>query len=309
MKKIVSLLLALLMVLASCAALAEETAAADAAEKRVFLKGEAPDFAEDEVLLDLYVAKTIGCDTMVMVSADQVMVIDTATSGQYVELKNLLNSLGIIRVDYAFNTHPDYDHLGGMADMMKQYEIGAFLTGFDENFSASHTMQRSVVNTAKSLNIPITRVADGDKMTFGNAELTFVQQTYHKKTTNQLSVMTMVEVGPCRLLLTGDAENLAQQYYAANNYDLKADILKYPHHGLSLLDPGFLELVDPELIFVTHGNMHTEAAQKTMNKAGIPYSFGGWGMIHISTNGEYWLVEHQLEGKYASYPAKYHTAY
>lgn len=309
MKKIVSLLTALLLVLTCGLALAEETPAAVNAEKRVFLKGEAPDFAEDEVLLDLYVAPVIGCDAMVMVSGDQVMVIDTATSGQYAELKKLLDALGITRIDYAFNTHPDYDHLGGMADMMKQYEIGAFLTGFDENFSANHTMQRSTVNLAKSLNIPITRVADGDKLPFGHAELTFIQQTYHKKSTNQLSVMTMVEVGPCRLLLTGDAENLAQQYYAANSYELKADILKYPHHGQSLLDPGFLALVAPELIFVTHGIMNTDAAQKSMNKAGVPYSFAGWGMIHISTNGEYWLVEHQLEGKYASYPEKYHTAY
>jgi competence protein ComEC len=49
----------------------------------------------------------------------------------------------------------------------------------------------------------------------------------------------MVKVRGLRLLLTGDVEPPGQQAILATGADLRADVLKVPHHGSAQQDPAF----------------------------------------------------------------------
>jgi competence protein ComEC len=50
----------------------------------------------------------------------------------------------------------------------------------------------------------------------------------------------MIKVAGLRLLLTGDVEPPGQQAILRTGAELRADVLKIPHHGSAQQDPAFI---------------------------------------------------------------------
>lgn len=320
MRKLTALLLALILTAAAAFAEApdgETPAAAESAAgehvKRVFVKGEIPDFAPEDVLFEIYVAKTVGSDGMVLLSDGQVMTVDATSLGQYDKLKAILDECGISRIDIAFNTHPDNDHIGGYVHVLEDhYGIGRFVTPFpDEKYPYQRppVMQKRVIKAMRSAGVPIEGVKDGDVIDFGNAKLTVIQQTQITTNANMVSAMLMVQVGSCRLLLTADAENPAQLWYVEHGYDLKADIMKYPHHAVAKVEDDFLAAVAPEAIFVTHGYHDVKRTRMALEKTGIPFGYTSHGAIHLITDGERWIIDHQVADEQKILIERYNLAF
>ncbi len=69
-------------------------------------------------------------------------------------------------------------------------------------------------------------------------------------------------------LLTGDVE-IRSQGVLAKMYDLKTDILKIPHHGVSKMDLNFLADADPEYAFVTGSALDSQDTQKQLKRRGV----------------------------------------
>jgi len=59
------------------------------------------------------------------------------------------------------------------------------------------------------------------------------------------------------VLLTGDVEPEAQRDLLRLGHDLRADVLKVPHHGSRHQDPAFLEAVDPAVVVTSVGADNT----------------------------------------------------
>lgn len=296
MKKAILFFFALLFL--SCAALAE-----NAPVQRVFSVEEAQPFRDDEELLHLYVCPLIGADCMVLIQGEDVMLVDMGKANQYEEIHSTLIDLGVTRIKYAFNTHPHDDHLGSMKYLVDDFAIDTFMTAFPDNYSGSSIIQSDTLNVVKAHDIPVTKVEDGTVFTLGDATLTVLRQTKYKNP-NPQSCMLMVEFGESRLLLTADVIGSAQQLFA-DTKDLNADVLKFPHHGLNKVISDFLTDISPEYTIFTHGYANTKDAQKQLQKAGIWYDFASWGRIHLSTNGEYWIVEQHLTEDGLRYEEKY----
>jgi competence protein ComEC len=56
-----------------------------------------------------------------------------------------------------------------------------------------------------------------------------------------------------RILMTGDIEEPAQQALLDSHADLRADVLKEPHHGSAKILPEFLAAVDPSVSVIGVG--------------------------------------------------------
>ena len=295
MKKIVILLLLLLCV--SCAA------AETVPEKRVFSLQEAQPFRDDESLLHLYVCPLLGADCMLLVQGEEAMLVDMGKANQYEDIRGMLHDLGITRIKYAFNTHPHDDHLGSMKYLVNDFSFDTFMTAFPDNYTGSSIVQIPTLKVLKERNIPVTKVEDGSVFTLGDATITVIRQTKYKNP-NPLSCMLMVEFGESRMLLCADVIGSAQQLLA-DTKDLKADVFKFPHHGLNKVIKDFLTDISPEYAVFTHGYANTKDAQKQLKNAGIWYDFATWGLIHLSTNGEYWIVDQHLTEDGLRYEQKY----
>jgi competence protein ComEC len=75
-----------------------------------------------------------------------------------------------------------------------------------------------------------------------------------------------VHSGSLRLLLTGDVEPEAQQALLRSGADLRADVLKVPHHGSRYQEPDFLKAVGADVAVVSVGadNDYGHPAQETL---------------------------------------------
>lgn len=60
-----------------------------------------------------------------------------------------------------------------------------------------------------------------------------------------------------RVLLTGDIELSGQAQLLASGADLRADVLKIPHHGSRYTAPQFLQAVRPRLALISVGAGNT----------------------------------------------------
>ena len=71
---------------------------------------------------------------------------------------------------------------------------------------------------------------------------------------NDQSALTMVRYGERSMLFTADVEKPGQRALLADTdaAALRADILKYPHHGKQTLEDAFLSGGEPELVVITN---------------------------------------------------------
>ena len=226
------------------------------AEKRVYLcrEGNAAPFPEGSETFDLYVCPLMGADCMALRCGGKTMLVDMGKANDYDTIKGVLDGLEIKRIDIAFNTHPHTDHLGSMIRILADYPVDCFMTAFDDDYTAEEVVQKATMKAVREAGVPVRRVEDGDVFYLGDAKLTVIRQTRY----------------------------------------LRADILKWPHHGLNKVYRELWENADPEYVFFTHGYMNTKEAQEQAEKYGVPYDFATWGVIHLSSDGNCWLVDQTL---------------
>ena len=79
----------------------------------------------------------------------------------------------------------------------------------------------------------------------------------------------MVDVAGVRLLLTGDVEPPGQQALLAGGRDLRADVLKLPHHGSARQDPAFFAATGARVAIASAGadNDYGHPAPRTLRLA------------------------------------------
>jgi competence protein ComEC len=100
---------------------------------------------------------------------------------------------------------------------------------------------------AAQLGIPVRVPAVGSRGSVGDASwLVLGPSTSHAPVQetesaeqNDSSLVLAIEVAGVRLLLTGDVEPPGQQAILTSGADLRADVLKIPHHGSARQEPAF----------------------------------------------------------------------
>lgn len=262
----------------------------DVPARRVFVLGETTPFADEAAVFDLYAAPLLGADCLLLGASGEWMLVDMGKESDFPVIRDMLKALGVTRVHTAFNTHPHSDHIGSMALLAGEFEIGRFITTSPLTLSGSSIRQRPILNALEALNVPVETMADGDTFDFGGARVQVMCEK--SKDLNAASAALRVRFGGTVFLLGADISRLSQKRLAAR-YDLAADVLKYPHHGLEKLDRGFTDAVNPGLAIITHGSYNTKAAQKWLDHRGIPYLFATRGIIHLQSDGQKILLSQE----------------
>ncbi len=293
------------------AAVPAGSAAEEAARPKVEWVWDAEPFPEDAELLTLWVAPLTGADCMYLTYAGHSMLIDVGDRTTTAQVDAFLEEAGAERADYLFSTHPHADHVGGLFHQLERgFPIGAFITVFEHDYyeDMQVVIQRQAIEAAEAAGIPILDMGDGDTIPFGDAELTIIRMPDERieksMNCNNLSAMLMVRLGDCSLLLTADTEGRAQSILTGL-YDFRADILKFPHHGLRKADRGFIRAVDPVFTFINHGASDSAEAQAQMKKEGYDWlAFASWGTLILRTDGTRWTVEQRFSDRILRHAVK-----
>ena len=241
MKRLIAVLL--MLVMAMPAALAEIYLIEDESQR--------PEGWSEKELLRLTAIDTDRSDAMLLQCGGENMMIDGGSQQFYDRLLALIAEEGITEFKYLYNTHPDTDHIQGLTLLMNRWEghVGGFYTAVAKTYAASpHAL---AVRVTQKRNIPYVQIFDGDVLTLGGATINVIRCDQNWGTNNR-SAACQVVFGNSKVLLPGDCGNQALEYFIANRDHalLECDIMKAVHHGINGIVPEFLDVAQPEFIFV-----------------------------------------------------------
>ncbi|MEK7640866.1 MAG: MBL fold metallo-hydrolase [Patescibacteria group bacterium] len=156
-------------------------------------------------------------------------------------------------IDLVIATHPDFDHFGGLIDVLKNYEVGMVITNGRSGVAEAYSDFERVI---AEKNIPVTQVYAGDQIQFGDTTLKVLWPTETAavaKKVNESGIVFMLENQGFRALYTADIGFETEQKLMSK-YDLSAQVLKVGHHGSKYsTDKNFLAEVNPAISIIEVG--------------------------------------------------------
>lgn len=247
-------------------------------------------FPEDAKLLEIYFPEIYDVDANFIRYGDYTMLLDCA-GDQWQQVDALLTKLGVEELTYGFLSHPHSDHMYGMQHIFAKIRPSEFIHTFPEDYRYNDIPAAKIYTALHELELPFRYATDGEKIPFGDVDITIMQRPEENLTGNNASAMLKVTFGERSILFTADIQMDAQRLFAANVPDaLKADIMKAPHHGYNPVQPVFLNAVDPEMVIIT-SYPATAGFIPQLKDLKIPYHHTHLGMMKLTTDGHVWMLE------------------
>ncbi|MEG1426444.1 MAG: ComEC/Rec2 family competence protein [Oscillospiraceae bacterium] len=183
-------------------------------------------------------------------------------SGEYQEREKLLSFLKkeeITRLDAVVVTHPHSDHMGSMATVIRDFEIGAFyMSQFEAQFTPTTVSYEKMLDALTEKNLKITVLKAGDMIPVTPAAAINVLSPIGGKQytgLNEYSIILKLVYGDSSFLFTGDAQIEAFSQLTNAGYHPDADILKVGHHGSADATNGeILDAVTPKIAVISCGD-------------------------------------------------------
>ena len=158
---------------------------------------------------------------------EKTMLIDAGPTGSAPKIAQVLQELGRDKIDYLVATHPDEDHIGGMADVISSTQIGTIYAPNKTNNTATY---RKFLAAIQNNNLQITLAEAGtiiDQIDSYKLEILWPKKDANFPETNDYSIIIKLTVGNKTFLFTGDAPTNA----ILNSNPGHIDVLKLSHHG------------------------------------------------------------------------------
>ena len=158
---------------------------------------------------------------------EKTMLIDAGPTGSAPKIAQVLQELGRNKIDYLVATHPDEDHIGGMADVISSTQIGTIYAPNKTNNTATY---RKFLTAIQNNNLQITLAEAGTIIDQNDAyklEILWPTKDANFPDTNDYSIIIKLTVGNKTFLFTGDAPTNA----ILNSNPGHIDVLKVSHHG------------------------------------------------------------------------------
>ncbi|MFA5413658.1 MAG: ComEC/Rec2 family competence protein [Patescibacteria group bacterium] len=160
-------------------------------------------------------------------------------------------------IDLVILTHPHADHLDGLIEVLKRYEVKKILST-----GVIHTTPDYLawLEEIKNQNVPMEIARAGETLDFGGGikmEIFYPTEDLAGKQVenlNDTSIVAKLIFGQTSFLFTGDAEMEMEEKLINGGADLKADVLKVAHHGSkNATSQNFLEKVQPKFAVISVG--------------------------------------------------------
>ena len=260
--------------------------------------------SETSGTLEMHTIDVGQADSILIRCNDEVMLVDCGTASRGDDVTKYLQDLNISKIDVLVGTHPHDDHMGGMAEVINNFDIGVlYVPNLDDleittnwflDFLKAVDAKDEEYNNGKSIwEFPKDENGNFRRFNIGNAVVQFLapsQDSYSNK--NNYSIAMKISFGEVDIMLTGDAEALAEKEIIATGYNLESEIFKAGHHGSDTSNTKeFLEAVNPQYVIISagFGNKHDHPIKSVMERLErkkIPvYRTDESGTIIMETDG------------------------
>ena len=196
-------------------------------------------------VLFIYVGQA---DSTLIKYKNKTMLIDAGNNEDGKNIVKFLKDKGISKLDYIVGTHYDEDHIGGLDDIIENFDIGKFYLSNGGELGPNYY---NLEKAAKKKNLAITIPKVGDKIDFADVDMEVMAASkFDGKNDNNASIVIQAKYGSCKYLFMGDLE---KQEEAKRKWN-EVDVLKAGHHGSNTSSTQeFLNQVKPKYVFVSAG--------------------------------------------------------
>jgi competence protein ComEC len=158
-------------------------------------------------------------------------------------------------IDVVIATHPDTDHVAGLFDVLKRYDVDyIFRPGIKHDAQAAQSLLKEIANedAEEFLARRGQRIDLGDDV---RLEILFPDRDVSDVETNTGSIVARLIYGETSFLFTGDSPQAIEKYLASiDGKNLKSDVLKVGHHGSKTSSAtDFLGFVSPKYGVLSRG--------------------------------------------------------
>ncbi len=157
-----------------------------------------------------------------------------------------------------FISHPQKDHFGGLAAVLQNYRVGIVFWNGGFVAEEAELPWTGLAEEISRRGIPLLALGAGDRIRIGDGRISVFAPSRTLRASaepNDSSLVFKMEFAGMSALMTGDIGFGAESYLVGRDeQDLRADILKVPHHGSkNSTGAAFLASVRPRLAVIEVG--------------------------------------------------------
>jgi len=174
-------------------------------------------------------------------------------------------------IDLVIATHPDKDHIAGLADVFARYDVDGFLepevqsdTSYAKALDAAASLEEGASSIVARRGM---RIHIGDKV---YADVLFPDRDVVSLETNTGSIILQLVYGETEFMLSGDSPLSIENWLVAlDGEELQSDVLKAGHHGSrTSTSDAWIDAVNPSYVVVSagkgnsYGHPHAEVVDR-----------------------------------------------
>ena len=175
-------------------------------------------------------------------------------------------------------THLDKDHIGGMADVLRNFAVERFfMPELPEELIPTSRSYEEMLLALEETGVRVQRPSVGEVLTFGQASLhVLAPGTFFPESSNDNSVVCRLVFGEISFLFMGDAEEPAEEALLSSGQALASTVLKVGHHGSNTsTTQALLSAVQPRYAVISVGedenNLPKNKVLKRLTANQIPF--------------------------------------
>ena len=220
---------------------------------------------DDVNKLEIYYFDVGQADSILIKENNYNILIDAGNNEDGENLVSYLKKeLNINKFNMVVGTHPHEDHIGGLDNIINEFDIDTIL--MPNATSTSETFE-SVLNSIENKNYKITVPKIDEEFNYDNIKLKVLYTGTNEKDLNNNSIVLKLTYLNNKFLFTGDATSKVEKKLLKK--DIESDVLKIGHHGSEYSTTNdFLDKVNPKyaIIEVGKNNTYKHPKQITLDK-------------------------------------------
>jgi competence protein ComEC len=197
-------------------------------------------------------------------------------------------------IDVVLATHVDADHIGGLVEVLKRFEVDLFIR---TNSTSTSAVYEELAEIIKAKNIREEIIVSPVDIMFGvgvNFNILFPLVDTASWEVNDSSIVAKLSYGENSFLFTGDSPKIVEDYLVKKyGTFLDSDILKIGHHGSKTSSSElFLGTVSPTYSIISagadnsYGHPHAEILEILNTFSENILATLGHGTISVISDGQ-----------------------
>ncbi|MGE7601704.1 ComEC/Rec2 family competence protein [Peribacillus sp. NPDC097675] len=194
-------------------------------------------------------------DSILIQTGNENILIDAGGKGKGDEVVAYLKKQKVTTLNAVVSTHPDADHVGGLAYVLNTLKVKAVYAP-----KVSHTTQayKDFLSAVKKKGLKIKTAKTGVQISTKakNTSLKFLApvKDYAKSDLNNWSAVLLLTHNKKTFLFTGDAEEKSEKDMLAKKLIPSVDVLKVGHHGANTsTSSAFVKKTKPKYAIISVG--------------------------------------------------------